>query len=74
MQEGTHYESQARPQEVKKSRHSELDWLLLFLVMFGHLCILDNDLDWTASMAVIFRLVGDGLGEALWISHMKPGN
>lgn len=57
MQDGTHCESQARPQKVKNG-HSEVDGLLLSLVMFGHLCILDNDLGWTASMAMIFSSWG----------------
>lgn len=71
MQDGTHCESQARPQKVKNG-HSVVDGLLLSLVMFGRLCILDSDLGWTASMAMIFRVYGDGLllGETLWTSDM----
>lgn len=57
MQDSTHCENQARPREIK-SRHSKVNWLLLSLVMFGHLCILDSDLSCTTSMVVIFQSVG----------------
>lgn len=49
-----------------KNGHSGVDGLLFSFVMFGCLCILDSDLGWAASMAMIFRVDGDDLlGERL---------